>query len=124
MLTLSDDPLVPLGVTPWAVETFFTTLLCVIEIWKWDDRSQANKLGLTGCYGPYLVICEYSIPSLLFLCILWKLIKYDSPCVVCGHVSEGEGSFIVAKTAIAGQSQGGMKRKFQKSPVCSALMSS
>lgn len=54
-----DDPLVPLGVIPWTVETFFTTLLCVVEIWKWDDRTDAIKWGLMGCYGPYLVICEF-----------------------------------------------------------------
>lgn len=60
-----DSPLVPLGVIPWTVETFFTTLLCVVEIWKWDDRSDAIKWGLMGCYGPYLVICMFS--SLSFL---------------------------------------------------------
>lgn len=56
-LRLVDSPLVPLGVIAWSVETFFTTLLCVVEIWGWDDRSDAQKWGLTGCYGPYLGIC-------------------------------------------------------------------
>ena len=46
---------------PWTVETFFTTLLCVIEIWGWDDRSEAIKWGLTGCYGPYLLICKSAL---------------------------------------------------------------
>ncbi|KUL83191.1 hypothetical protein ZTR_10014 [Talaromyces verruculosus] len=53
---IADSPLVPLGVIAWSVETFFTTLLCVVEIWGWDDRSDAQKWGLTGCYGPYLGI--------------------------------------------------------------------
>ncbi|EED20694.1 integral membrane protein, putative [Talaromyces stipitatus ATCC 10500] len=56
------------GIIPWTVETFFTTLLCVVEIWKWDDRSEAIKWGLTGCYGPYLLIS-----ALLFVVMYGKV---------------------------------------------------
>ncbi|OKL57135.1 hypothetical protein UA08_07487 [Talaromyces atroroseus] len=53
------DPLLPLGVIPWAVQTFVTTLLCVLELWSWEDRTVEVKWGLTGCYGPYLLISAW-----------------------------------------------------------------
>jgi lipid-A-disaccharide synthase-like uncharacterized protein len=41
------------------VQTFVTTLLCVVELWNWEDRTTEIKWALTGCYGPYLVVCEF-----------------------------------------------------------------
>lgn len=85
------------------METFFTTLLCVVEIWGWDDRSEAIKWGLTGCYGPYLLICE-SLVSRLSSHVLDA--DVDGSCVViCGHVRTGQGGACVAKAA-PGKSKG------------------
>lgn len=60
-MNVADHPLVPLALLPWAVQTFVTTLLCVVELWNWEDRTTQIKWALTGCYGPYLVVCKSSL---------------------------------------------------------------
>ncbi|KAH8691483.1 putative integral membrane protein [Talaromyces proteolyticus] len=56
-----DEPLLPIGLIVWAVEVFITTLLCLVDIWSWVDRSTEVKWGLTGCYAPYLGISAWIV---------------------------------------------------------------
>ena len=68
MLTrcLSDDPLVPLHLLIWSVQTFITTLVCIVEYCAWEGVSNAEVISLSTLYGPY---CALGTPSFsLFLC--------------------------------------------------------
>ena len=50
----ADDPLVPLYLLPWAVQTFVTTLTCLVELSSWEGLTGAEWKSLVGLYAPYL----------------------------------------------------------------------
>lgn len=45
--------MVPVHLLAWAVQTFITTLTCLMEAWGWEDRTDEQKWKLTGLYAPY-----------------------------------------------------------------------
>ncbi|KAL2217828.1 putative integral membrane protein [Thermoascus aurantiacus ATCC 26904] len=53
---LRDDPLVPLNLLVWAVQTVITTVACLAEVWSWTDRTQEQKSNLTMLYAPYALL--------------------------------------------------------------------
>lgn len=52
---LSDDPLVPLHLLIWAVETAMSTLTCLVEAAVWESLTREEKSALAQLYVPYLV---------------------------------------------------------------------
>lgn len=56
---LHDDPLVPLHLLLWAVQTGVTTLTCVVEAMSWEGFTGQEKGGLAQLYVPYLVLGEF-----------------------------------------------------------------
>ncbi len=56
---LRDDPLVPMHLLVWAVQTAVTTLTCVVEAMSWKDFTGLEKRALAQLYVPYLVLGEY-----------------------------------------------------------------
>lgn len=60
----------------WAIQTFITTLTCVVEVWSWADRTTDQKMNISLLYVPYMIFGEL---IRLFSCtILLKLIKSHS----------------------------------------------
>ena len=58
----SDDPLVPLHLLVYAIQTAVTTMTCIAEYLSWQGYSLEQKWALGQLYVPYLVLCE-SHPS-------------------------------------------------------------
>jgi len=56
----TDDPLVPLVLLVYAMETVMTTGTCIVDFWAWDNFTHDEKMGLVGLYVPYLVLCKFS----------------------------------------------------------------
>ena len=63
----SDDPLVPLHLLIWSVETAITTLTCTVEAMSWDAFSKEERIALAQLYVPYLALgtltCHIPHPS-------------------------------------------------------------
>ncbi|KAE8376011.1 transmembrane protein 6/97 [Aspergillus bertholletiae] len=53
---LRDDPLVPIHLLVFGIESFVTSSACLAEVWGWDDRTVAQKQDLTMLYGPYVML--------------------------------------------------------------------
>ncbi|KAL1999415.1 hypothetical protein VTN02DRAFT_4545 [Thermoascus thermophilus] len=53
---LRDDPLVPLNLLVWSVQTVVTTSACLAEVWSWSDRTHEQKSNLTKLYAPYALL--------------------------------------------------------------------
>ncbi|PGG98029.1 hypothetical protein AJ80_09598 [Polytolypa hystricis UAMH7299] len=51
-----DDPLVPVHLLIWAVQSFVTTVTCLAEAWGWPDRTVEQKWNITTLYGPYILL--------------------------------------------------------------------
>jgi hypothetical protein len=58
-----DDPLVPLHLLLWAGQTVLTTSTCLIEMWSWTDRTEAQKYKLTAVYAPFIAYGMYPFSS-------------------------------------------------------------
>ena len=67
---LADDPLLPLHLLVFAVQTAVTTLTCVADMVSWTMISWEEKSALGWLYGPYLALCE-SFVSAMFDEIDW-----------------------------------------------------
>lgn len=62
MLTPLDDPLVPVHLLIYAVQTAMTTLTCIVDYMSWTVDAKV-KMDLGALYGPYLLVCECPSPS-------------------------------------------------------------
>jgi hypothetical protein len=51
------DPMVPVHLLIYAVQTGVTTLTCVMDYVSWDVPMKV-KVDLGGLYGPYLALCK------------------------------------------------------------------
>lgn len=58
-----DNPKLPLVLLPYAIETFLTTLVCIVEYLTWDITG-AQKVGLSTLYGPYLVLSIFMLADM------------------------------------------------------------
>lgn len=54
--------MVPVHLLVFGVQSFVTSLPCLIEIWSWTDRNLVEKQNLSMLYSPYVALGEY--PSL------------------------------------------------------------
>ena len=52
-----DDPLVPLSLLIYSVQTAVTTLTCIVDYLSWNVDAKV-KLDLGALYGPYLLLCK------------------------------------------------------------------
>ncbi|EEH47110.1 uncharacterized protein PADG_03208 [Paracoccidioides brasiliensis Pb18] len=50
---LRDAPMVPVHLLVFAVQTFITTLTCLVDVWSWTDRTTEQKTTITYMYAPY-----------------------------------------------------------------------
>jgi hypothetical protein len=55
-----DDPLVPLHLLIWSVETAMSTLTCTVEAMSWEGFTKEEKIALAQLYVPYLVLGRLS----------------------------------------------------------------
>ncbi|KAM5456691.1 hypothetical protein MaudCBS49596_000932 [Microsporum audouinii] len=65
---LNNDSSAPLHVLVWAIQTFITTLTCVVEVWSWIDRTTDQKMNISLLYVPYMIFGKLilnSIPSMI-----------------------------------------------------------
>ncbi|KKK14357.1 hypothetical protein P175DRAFT_0445369 [Aspergillus ochraceoroseus IBT 24754] len=53
---LRDDPLVPVHLLVFGIQSFLTSLTCLVEVWGWDDRTVTEKQNITMLYGPYVAL--------------------------------------------------------------------
>lgn len=56
-----DDPLVPVHLLIYAVQTAMTTLTCIVDYMSWNVEVKV-KMDLGALYGPYLLVCELFRP--------------------------------------------------------------
>ena len=54
--TCTEHPLLPVHLLIFGVQSFLTTLTCLVEVWSWPDRSVAEKQNLTSLYAPYMAL--------------------------------------------------------------------
>jgi EXPERA (EXPanded EBP superfamily) len=57
---LLDDPLVPLHLLIWSVETAMSTLTCTVETMSWEGFTKDERIALAQLYVPYLVLGKLS----------------------------------------------------------------
>ncbi|KAJ8118231.1 hypothetical protein OPT61_g733 [Boeremia exigua] len=55
---LRNDPRIPLALLVFGMETSITTLVCLAEMWSWEELrpEQRGLSGLGGMYGGYLAL--------------------------------------------------------------------
>ena len=53
------DPMVPLHLLVFAMETGVTTLTCLAEMLSWEGYTTQELLSLSTLYGPYLAFGEF-----------------------------------------------------------------
>jgi hypothetical protein len=53
---MADDPLVPLHLLIWSVETGLTTLVCVVDVFNWEAYSRGEVVALQQLYVPYFLL--------------------------------------------------------------------
>ncbi|RJE26860.1 integral membrane protein [Aspergillus sclerotialis] len=53
---LRDNPMVPVHLLVFGVQAFITTVTCLVEVWSWTDRTDAEKQNITMLYGPYAAL--------------------------------------------------------------------
>ena len=68
-----DDPMVPVHLLAFGVQSFVTTVPCLAEMWAWTDRTLAEKQNLSMLYIPYVLLGEYC----LFLLLAFRLAEID-----------------------------------------------
>ncbi|KAK2858361.1 hypothetical protein FQN49_004806 [Arthroderma sp. PD_2] len=64
---LNDDSSAPLHVLIWAIQTFVTTLTCVVEVWSWTDRTADQKMNISTLYVPYMIFAKKNAAGLVGL---------------------------------------------------------
>ena len=55
-----DDPMLPLHLLIFSLETGITTLTCLVEMLSWNGYTSQEIVRLSTLYGPYLAFGEYS----------------------------------------------------------------
>lgn len=55
----TDDPLVPLHLLIWAVQTATVTATCVVDFTSWDGITRDEKVTLAQLYVPYIAFGTY-----------------------------------------------------------------
>ena len=55
----SDEPLVPIHLLVYAVQTAVTTITCIADYLSWPI-SNAEKFSLSQLYVPYMAVCEFT----------------------------------------------------------------
>jgi hypothetical protein len=86
---IKDDPLVPVHLLVWAVQTAVTTGTCVVEYMAWEGVEDGVVGGLHGLYGPYLGVGK--LTGLFSTAIHANYVCSD--CDRLGHVLEIEQDF-------------------------------
>ncbi|KAK2759528.1 hypothetical protein FQN54_003007 [Arachnomyces sp. PD_36] len=61
-----DDPMVPVHLLAWGVQTVITTLTCLVEAWSWTDMTSDEKLAITYLYGPYIALAGVMVLDMFF----------------------------------------------------------
>lgn len=72
-----DDPMVPVHLLAFGVQSFVTTVPCLAEMWAWTDRTLAEKQNLSMLYIPYVALGEYCL-SLSF--VIFRTAEFDMCC--------------------------------------------
>jgi len=62
MLMRVDDPMVPVHLLVFGVQSFVTSLPCLAEVWSWTDRTVVEKQDLTMLYSPYVALGMFFFP--------------------------------------------------------------
>jgi hypothetical protein len=58
----ADDPMVPVHLLIYAMQTAITTSTCIADYLSWSNFSSSEKIELGKLYVPYLALCEYLLP--------------------------------------------------------------
>lgn len=83
--------MVPVHLLAFGVQSFLTTIVCLIEMWGWTDRTIDQKQQLSMLYAPYAALGRFSrLPAFLFLLSLYFRV------FVCG------GQVLIRMCACAG----------------------
>ncbi|KAJ9256489.1 hypothetical protein DTO207G8_2492 [Paecilomyces variotii] len=56
---IREDPLVPVHLLIWAVQSFITTMTSLVDVWSWTDRTTDEKYNITTLYGPYALLAAF-----------------------------------------------------------------
>lgn len=48
--------MVPVHLLVFGIQTLVTTIVCLIEMWGWADRTVAQKQTMSMLYGPYAAL--------------------------------------------------------------------
>ena len=68
-----DDPMLPLHLLVFAMETGITTLTCLVEMLSWEGYTSQEVMRLGTLYGPYLAFGECSIQQEDAMLTDWQL---------------------------------------------------
>ncbi|ODM14541.1 hypothetical protein SI65_10027 [Aspergillus cristatus] len=63
---LRDDPMVPVHLLVFGVQSFVTSLPCLAEVWSWTDRTVVEKQNLTMLYSPYVALGAFMALDMIF----------------------------------------------------------
>lgn len=73
--------MVPVHLLAFGVQSFVTTIVCLIEMWGWTDRTIDQKQQLSMLYAPYAALGRFSrLPVFLFLFLLSVYLFADVMC--------------------------------------------
>lgn len=75
LIARTDDPLVPLHLLIWSIETALTTLVCVVDVLNWPGYSRDEVLALQQLYIPYFLLGGYE--TLLHMLLIDTLYSSD-----------------------------------------------
>ncbi|PLN85029.1 putative integral membrane protein [Aspergillus taichungensis] len=53
---LRDNPLVPIHLLVFGVQSAVTSVACLVEVWSWTDRTTDQKTNITFLYAPYIAL--------------------------------------------------------------------
>lgn len=56
-----DNPLVPIHLLVFGVQSFVTSVACLVEVWSWTDRSTDQKTNITFLYAPYVALGKLTV---------------------------------------------------------------
>jgi len=59
LMTVLDDPRLPVHLLVYAVQTAVTTATCIADYMSWSDYLNSQKIELGKLYVPYLALCTF-----------------------------------------------------------------
>lgn len=62
---LRDDPLIPIHLLVFGVQSLVTSVACLAEVWSWADRTLPEKQNLSMLYGPYVALGAFMTLDIL-----------------------------------------------------------